>query len=352
MPIKKRTLATGRQVYDVRVSVRGKRHTRMGLRTLAAAQKWERDMLDWRDGFAHSYTVEQLAWFWIEDAMLRLAESTIADYRVQLKERILPALGHLKSHEVRPGQVQALINKSAARPRTAQKTAVVLKALFKAAVLWGLIDASPAAYVRAPGQRKQEMVFLTQAQARALLAASEGDMRLYVRLGISTGMRPGELRALRWADIQGRKILVRRSKTAAGIRTVTISRDLARWLKPQRGEGYLFQLDGEPWTAYNLRWRFLKTVEQANLALAEEEQISGATPHSLRHTCAAWLMSEGVNVKYVQQQLGHTEPTFTLREYGHLVPGKAEEIADEFERGTNWPHEQGEDGGNVIEFPQ
>jgi len=350
--IYKRALANGRTVYDVKVSVGGMQHMKRGLSSLEAAKKWKKILLDKRDGTPVSLTVEELAWLWVEDAALRLEPSTLADYSAQLRLRILPALGQARIDAVRAGQLQELVNKSARQLRTAAKTAVVLKALFKAAVLWGLLDASPAAHVRAHGQKKREMTFLTQEQARALLSASEGSMRLYVLIGLSTGLRPGEMLALKWEDIKGRKVHVRRAKTAAGIRTVAISQGLAGILAPERGKGYVFQLDGEPWTAYNLRWRFRKAVEQANLSLPEKEQIKGATPHSLRHTYAAWLMSEEMSVKFIQQQLGHTEPMFTVREYGHLVPGKAEEMADACEAVAGLYHEQSEQADNVVAFPQ
>jgi len=342
-------LKSGRKVYDVKVSIKGIQYLKRGLRTKEAAINWQRTMMDMRDGLYSRLTVEELAWLWLEDCIHRgLAPLTIVDYRLQLGLRILPATRHLKIGEVRPPQLQEIINKASKQYRSAQKTGVVLHSMFSAAVRWGLLDSSPADHLRAPGHKKEEMTYLTHEQGAALLRAAEGDMELYVLIGLSTGMRPGEIRALRWEDVEGRKIRIRQAKTAAGRRTVIIPTQLAATLAARKDKGHLFTVDGRPWTGYNLRWRFRQALAAANLL------DKGITPHSLRHTFVAWYISEteNINLKWLSKTLGHTDHSFTLREYGHLFDSRAEEITDSFQAVSNLYHEGSKQEGNIIEFPQ
>jgi integrase len=339
VPIYTRVLKSGRQVYDVKVSVKGKQYMKRGLRTKGAATNWQRTLLNIRDGNTSFYTVRDLAWLWLEDAKLRLQPSTVTDYSIQLEQRILPVIGYRKISEIRPPQLQEIVNEASGYYRSAQKTAVVMHSMFSAAVRWGILDASPAVHIRAVSHRKGEMAYLDHDEASVLLRASDGVMRLYILLGLSTGMRPGELRMLKWGDIKGRKIRVRKSKTAAGVRTVTIPTEFADQLEEIRGTGYIFTLEGEPWTAFNLRWRFRQAVKAAGL------EGTNITPHSLRHTYACWLMSEGVNIRFIQQQLGHSTIAVTMDNYGHLVPGVAEEVTDSFDAVANLYHEGSKQNG-------
>jgi integrase len=56
--------------------------------------------------------------------------------------------------------------------------------------------------------------------------------------------------------------------------------------------------------------------------------LTGVTPHALRHTCVAFLIAEGANPLMVQRQLGHTDLRMTLGTYGHLFPNWDGDVAD------------------------
>jgi integrase len=144
------------------------------------------------------------------------------------------------------------------------------------------------------------------------------------------GLRIGELIDLRWRDVNlaAGRITVRASKTDAGVRSIDLLpalRDELSAYKARTGAGAgerVFPTQaGGPMNPANVRNRILaKTVERAN----ERLEAAGATPlperltpHKLRHTFASLLVALGVDPGAVMDQLGHTDPTFTLRVYRH-----------------------------------
>lgn len=61
-------------------------------------------------------------------------------------------------------------------------------------------------------------------------------------------------------------------------------------------------------------------------------ELTGATPHALRHTCVALMIAEGANPLMVQRQLGHADLRMTLGTYGHLFPDWNGEVADRMQQ--------------------
>lgn len=145
------------------------------------------------------------------------------------------------------------------------------------------------------------------------------------------GLRIGELTALQWRDVDlaGNRIAVRTSKTDAGLRQIDLLPALRDELAAYKAcaastapDGYVFAtMTGTEPKSGNIRRRVLdKAVEKANETLAAADDVplpDGLTPHKLRHTFASILVALGVDPGSVMDQLGHTDPGFTLRVYRH-----------------------------------
>ena len=157
-----------------------------------------------------------------------------------------------------------------------------------------------------------------------------------------TGMRIGEVTALQWHDIDFAKnyIIVRRNiphhrqvettKTQASQRKVDMSPELADELKRLRTErkkqaladGTAFDMeawvfpneDGSPMHYTNFLRRVWHKVQ-------DQAKVRRRTPHDLRHTWASHMLAAGADLPYVSEQLGHANPSITLRIYSHWVPG-------------------------------
>ncbi len=196
------------------------------------------------------------------------------------------------------------------------------------------------------------MNFLTPEEARKLLEAAVDD-RLHALwvLALTTGMRLGELLALKWEDVAFRAgtISIRRSvqwvgkptlsepKNKSSYRTIPLpglaveaqkghrKRQLQEKLllgQDYKDQGLVFATPfGGIIDKDNLSKRFfLRLLEKAGIG----KKIRF---HDLRHTAASLLLAEGVPIKTVQSVLGHSTASMTLDRYGHAIPGAGKEAA-------------------------
>jgi integrase len=157
-----------------------------------------------------------------------------------------------------------------------------------------------------------------------------------------TGMRIGEATALQWIDIDFAKdyIIVRRNiphhrqvqttKTEASQRKVDMSPELAAELKKLRTERKKQALaDGEVFDAE--KWVFPSEdgtpIHYTNFLrrvwhkVQDQAKVRRRTPHDMRHSWASHVLAAGADLAYVSNQLGHANPSITLRIYSHWVPG-------------------------------
>ncbi len=223
------------------------------------------------------------------------------------------------------------------------KTLATLEAIFAAAVRYRRLDRNPVAGYRIPARANRTAHLSTAAQIAALLDAAgnldrtrrlrQGHGRALLSTLVFGGLRIDEALSLRWRDVDLARgvIRVRRGKTENAERTVVILaplRDDLLALKARRGPGrddLVFATgSGGKESASNVRTRLLApAVAAANARLdeiGEERGPERLTPHGLRHTFASLLFAVGdgeqpANPRFVMGQLGHADPTFTLRVY-------------------------------------
>lgn len=199
--------------------------------------------------------------------------------------------------------------------------------------------------VTGPRVDQEEIVILTAPQVKAVLSKARGRPIYQIgALALATGMRRGELLALRWQDVDldGARITVARSleqtkagglrfkepKTRHGRRTITLPPSAvlelrAHWKAIQElrlalgvgkspPESLLFSdLDCNPRKPNAVTKEWNRTV-----GLAKQPQ---ATLHSLRHTHASHLIAAGLDILTISRRLGHGSPAITLSVYGHLL---------------------------------
>jgi integrase len=252
------------------------------------------------------------------------------------------------------------------------KTITRLGQILEVAVEYGLIGANPAkGRRRRLKPQKPAPVWLDRAEhIEALLDAAgaldhhakakggrdqKGGL-VYRRALLSTlvlaGLRIGELTALQWRDVDlaGSRLIVRASKTEAGMRQVDLLpalRDELAAYKAQTAKtspsAFVFATAaGSELIQGNIRRRVLdRAVSAANEKLIEAGGVplpEGLTPHKLRHTFASILVALGVDPGSVMDQLGHTDPGFTLRVYRHGMrrDGAAKERLRALVGGAEW----------------
>lgn len=265
-----------------------------------------------------------------------LRDTTRRSYKNVVEKHLKPsALGDLKLRDLNEAQIQhVLISKKKRATRTQVLTLVVLRRALDRAVLWKLLDANPAKLVSSPRQERAERHPLTPEQARAFLKEAKHD-RLYMlyHLALDTGMRQGELLALRWQDIVDGVIRVNRSldantmeivapKTRSGRRAIVLNprvlTELAAHRDRQRARGHDGELvftdsRGGPLRPSNFhRNSFRPLLLKAGIS-------SSVRFHDLRHTSATLLLAAGVNLKIASERLGHANIATTADIYAHVT---------------------------------
>ena len=224
-------------------------------------------------------------------------------------------------------------------PATVRKIHNVMSLVLASAVKDGRLLRNPASGVNLPRVIAQEHRYLTHAQSNAL-AAGCGPYRLLVLFKAYTGLRWGELTALRVGRLD---LLRRRASVAEAVtevngvlvwgtpktherREVPIPRflvdELAGHVGGKSRDDLVFA--GAKGGAFRIRV-FRRSYFDA---AADRIGVGGMTPHELRHTAASLAIAAGADVKLVQQMLGHKAAVMTLDLYGHLFPDRLDEVAD------------------------
>jgi integrase/transposase len=151
-------------------------------------------------------------------------QSTYDGYEIAVRVHIKPALGRLKLKKLTPAHVTNFYQDRLAAgfaPASVNKWHVTLHKALDQAVKWHMLSCNVCEAVKAPRPMYKEMRALSAKETRRLLDATRGDRleALYV-LAVHTGMRQGELLALKWSDVdlENATISVRRTITKSGTR--------------------------------------------------------------------------------------------------------------------------------------
>lgn len=252
--------------------------------------------------------------------------------------------------------------------RTVAGVRSLLRAAFMTATQEQLMARNPARgeYLKAPEYSATTRRSCTEREAFALLqAADEHPRGAFVLMMLTMALRPSELLALRWEDIEGDRVSITRAitrrqegglevkapKTRNGTRELFITDErvhqaLARELAHQRGkreaarvsgityhdDGFIFATEvGTPFDDGGARRRLFEPVarvaRETMLSEAAERgeelrtpPLQGITPYNLRHTAATMALRAGVDRTFLSKALGHANPEFTARQYVHSDP--------------------------------
>ena len=308
----------------------------------AEADKLRGQWVDPRQG---RRTVGELAERWYATTVT-LKPKTREDYRSLLHNHVLPAFGNRAVASLDTLAVRAWLAGLVSRglsPSRAKHAYYVLYAVLEAAIQAGALIRNPAAGVRAPRSHSREMHFLSAAEVERLAEAIVPPYGVLVRFAAYTGLRAGEIAALRVKRLDllrgtvrvveaasevGGRLIAGPTKTHAE-RTVRLPRflrdELAAYLAspPRDRDAFVFTAPkGGPLRHHNFYQRqFCPALVRACLPA----QIRF---HDLRHTCASLLIAQGAHPKAIQAHLGHSSIQVTMDRYGHLFPDALEHLAD------------------------
>ncbi len=313
-------------------------------------------------------TLREFLEHWLElGAGASVTASTLASYRRNLQRHVFPSLGHIRAQQITPLHVQSVLSRMKIFRRDGNKTwgatplpsserskqylFSILKRAFSRGIQWGIIVRNPCDGCERPKSGKFEISPLNEEQVHQFLeAAKESPVYGFFALAVQTGARQGELRALRWSDVNlnSRTLSIRRTvsegdageiekapKTAKGVRhinlvdaSVNILAELRKnalaahgWSKSAR----LFHRgDGELIDRMWLSREFSRILKRANLPAIRF--------HDLRHTHATLLLLQGVHAKIVQERLGHATIAVTIDTYSHVLPSMQDQVVEKLNK--------------------
>jgi integrase len=217
---------------------------------------------------------------------------------------------------------------------------------------WGLVSRNVAKLVDPPRVPRHEIEPLTPEQARRLIeAAAEDRLRALWVTALATGLRQGELLALRWEDVDldvrktlrvrhtlarvDGKLKLLEPKTERSRRSVSLPEVVVTALRAHRTRQRMERLvAGSRWqdTGHVFATTIGTPIEAARVtrsfALAlERAGLPHIRFHDLRHAAATFLLAQGFTLEDVKNLLGHSSIVLTSNTYGHVLEGRQQQVA-------------------------
>ena len=258
----------------------------------------------------------------------RVRKETRHGYESKLDKHVLPQLGHLKLGNLEPYLLDRWRDNLTATMsgRSALHVYRVLSAALNRAVRWRLLPANPLAAVDPPRARVRDLDTLDATQVLAYLKHFQGHTcEAVVIMALATGMRPSELYALTWAnvDLAQAEVRVTRglhqrnsdvwfepTKSERSNRVVSLPEWAVTALKPLRGLGALTP-DADGYSGHMRPHRVAKLYAQH----VRKGKLRYVPLRDLRHTHATLMLEAGVDVVVVSRRLGHSTVAITDAHY-------------------------------------
>ena len=302
-------------------------------------------------------TMEAYLTDWLEAAKPTIRPSTYMSYEMFVRIHLIPGIGRIPLTKLSVADVERLLRAKTAgglSPRTVAMVRGTLRRALSRAVKQRLVAANVAALADPPKQERFNIQPLSPDQARRFMDAIAGHRfeALFVT-ALSTGLRSGELRALRWQDLDlnvrtlsvdaglakiddewqrvppksnaGRRVVPLPDRAVSALRDHQIRQEAERRAAGTAWIGNRFDLVfvsevGTPLDSSNVVHAYQRELERAGLPRQRF--------HDARHSVATFWLGLGIPARVVADMLGHSQVSLTLNVYSHVVPTMRREAAD------------------------
>ena len=305
---------------------------------------------------------------WLKDYVsIHTTMRTQESYRSIIERHLIPALGTIRLAELIPQHIQSYYARALSEGRadgngglSARSVVYHHRILSKAldyAVRMGAIARNVTSVIDPPRVARVKMATLNIDEiARFLDAAIDTSFYVLFVTLLYTGLRRGELLALKWRNLDLEKgslivvetayklgtgeYVIKEPKTAHSRRTVSLSPALVALLREYRADQELLRVqlgigladndfafirhDGSPINPNAVTHAFQRVIKKAGL--------KHVRLHDLRHTHATLMLKAGEHPKIVSERLGHANIGITLDTYSHVLPGLQEAAAERFDK--------------------
>lgn len=303
-------------------------------------------------------TVGKFLEHWLENtARPRVRPKTYRFYEFAVRLHLVPALGRIRVAELTTEQVETFLSRKlrdGLSARTVHHLRAILRGALADAVKRDHARRNVAALADPPRMDEKEPTIISPEAAQTIIESVKEDRleALFVT-AIASGLRQGELLALRWQDLNLEKGTVAVNgalqriggefqrvapKTRRSARTIALpsfavdalhSHKDRQEFERKRAEsgwhesGYVFtQANGEPLHGSNVTRRLHDLLPK---------ELRQVTFHQLRHAYASLLVALGVHPRVVMEALGHSNISLTMNLYSHVVPALQRDAADQLD---------------------
>jgi integrase len=229
-------------------------------------------------------------------------------------KHLLDVFSNTPADEITAHDVEIYKNRrrNIVKPATVNRELSCIKHMYTKAVQWGFVKNNPLRCVMKFKEPPGRVRYLVRDEIKTLIACCADHLKPIVAMALTTGMRKSEILNLRWSDVDmdNRLITIRKTKNNR-MKILPINRILHNTLNklgPRKDSSYIFtNKDGKPF----------KQVHRGFKAALRRAGIKDFRFHDLRHTFASHLVMRGVDIRTVQELLGHKNIMMTMR-YSHL----------------------------------
>jgi integrase len=308
--------------------------------TFEYTKYFTRDKLAVLDRVPFSMIIEkQLATYESQLSSGTISISTYKTYVSKISYYIEPHFGKKLLSEVTGGAITKWLYSISRSRKTLTNLVIPLNTMLKYAVNSGLIDESPLDKINLSDILKDiskpkidEIEPFSNDEKSAIINGAAGQFKNLVQFNFWTGLRIGELIALRWADIDfaAETISINKSiiygiekapKTKAGVRAIRMLPQAKLALENQFGStgaqfDYVFHCPttDRQWSNNLIAKWWARLLQQCG--------VKYRYPYQMRHTYASTLIAHGENLAWIATQLGHKNIQMVMQHYGRFIPDK------------------------------
>ncbi|WP_106460122.1 tyrosine-type recombinase/integrase [Anaerococcus sp. Marseille-P3915] len=285
---------------------------------------------------------------WLETWQTTVKEQSVYKIKSLFKNQITPYIGDILLKEFTQLQAQAFIIDASKRYKNVTNIKIYAKAVLNYAKDLKAIETNPFDKIKVPKekpdmQKINKKNYYTPEELKNFLEITKEtetpQAYAFFRLLSHTGMRFGEALALERSDLNPKtntltisksisrdkngKQIISTTKTG-NIRIISLDKETAETLikLKETNKKHIFERSGKIVT----RSYPLKVLNK----IVEKNNLPKITLHGFRHTHATILLSMGKSIKYIQERLGHAEPSITLKIYSHIMEEEEKETPEDF----------------------
>lgn len=312
---------------------------------------YKSDLVKGLDFHNDNYNVKDFLLYWLNDyKKVELADSTFNLYSTFINKYLIPAIGNIKLKDLKPHHIQSFYNKSIENGDMSVSYVHKIHKMLKSAIYYAhnhsYIMHIPVKNISLPKpkEKKQIRAFTEEEQQILLKEFNNHKYGLLFKLTLGTGLRLGEVIALRWSDINSNILTVskmmKRSysenkeiwiegcvKTQSSNRDIPIPLNILKELNLLKNtknildDEYIFvDSNGKPFKN--------DTIRKSFSILLNNLKIENASFHTLRHTYATRLFENKVPLKTVSILLGHADINITANVYTHVLDNEKLKAVD------------------------